>query len=218
MFDDAKRLAHALTALMNLLGVARKDVDIILDFGSVTATATGLLSLSMGQALASLASIASWRTITIASGSFPASIASLAQNNWTKFPRKEWQAWRQVVASLAAGARMPSYGDYAVGDPDLPYSGYANFTANLRYSHGTDFMVWRGQAVKTHPQGNGQMHGICQSLIARPEFAGVAFSQGDAEIHVRATTQGSPGGLNEWRQWATNHYLELVADQISNLP
>lgn len=217
-FEVPGQVQQALNTLLGIMRLARNQVDLIVDLRSVfTVPQPTIAQVSISE-INQLPNIADWRTLIVAAGSFPPNLSHLPQQAWSHIPRKEWISWRAVIGGNNPPARLPSYGDYTVGDPELPYSGPAPYAANLRYSVDTDFFVWRGYPCRSHPLGNGQMHLICQDLIGRQQYAGAQFSQGDAEIHQRATNLGSPGGPTEWRQWATNHYLELVGNQISNLP
>jgi hypothetical protein len=217
--DVATALEHALDQLLGSLEVERSDVDLIVDFRSVYGVAQHLLRPAYEAVLEALPSISDWRSLIVAAGSFPEDIAPFSQDQWNGLPRCAWLTWRGLVTGKKAHAhRRPAYGDYGIRHPNLPYQGFPNFAANLRYSAGDKFFVWRGRAVKTHPLGNRQMHNICADLVARPEFSGKLFSAGDAQIEAAAKPASSPGNPESWGKWATNHYLELVCDQIANCP
>lgn len=203
--------------LPQFMGIGRADADLVLDFGSVVGVAPAILTQMERAALTGLQNLAAWRSLTVAAGSFPPDLSQLNQGQWNRLRRIAWRAWRAVVTGTHL-PRLSSFADYAVGDPALPYTGIANFAANLRYSAGDEFFVWRGHSVSHHQQGYAQMFAICANLVAQPEYAGAAFSQGDAEIQQRAATVGSPGNPELWRRWATNHYLELVVSQVASLP
>ncbi len=208
----------AIDRLLTFMHIVPTDADLILDFGSVFTTPSALLAQNARSAMLLLPHLTAWRTLTVAAGSFPESVTVLPQATWSKLPRKEWTAWLSVVTGGTRPPRLPTYSDYAIGHPNLPFTGQANISVNLRYSFDDQFFVWRGFATTSHPLGHGQIIDICKDLVARSEFAGPNFSQGDQEIQARATTPGSTGGPQQWRQWATNHYLELVASQLATVP
>jgi len=217
-FSNRTTLAAALAGLLTVLSVSRNQVDLIVDFGHIGQIAPGLIPGLIHTAIAMLPNINDWRTLTVVSGSFPPSVTVLNQGVWNVLPRVEWMSWRTVVTGTPSPARLPSYGDYTVGDPNLPYSGQALVAVNLRYSADDDFFVWRGHAANHHAAGYGQIYTICANLVTLPQFTGAGFSAGDAEIQLRSTMTGSTGGPEAWRKWATNHYLELVVTQIASLP
>jgi hypothetical protein len=215
-FEQAFGLSHALDALLAGLDTDPGDTDVIVDFGAVGSGTAGLLTMNIRNVLGLLPRLTDWRSVTVASAAFPDTLGGLTVDNWSMIPRMEWIAWRAAITGITGLPRQPWYGDYAIGTPNLPTSQHPG-PASLRYSSGDDYFIWRGILPRKHPLGNGQMFGICADLVGRPQFAGLDFSQGDAEIQQRATSQDSPGGPTEWRQWATNHYLELVASQLASL-
>ena len=215
---NSQKSAQVLAAMTTLFGVEPSKMDLLLDFGHIAAVPADLVPTLMTSAVASIPTLPSWRTLTVISGSFPASVSSLNQGIWNILPRVEWIGWREAFIDSHLSSRLPSYGDYTVGDPGLPFSGFAQYSVNFRYSHADTFFVWRGHTAATHPRGNSQIFDICADLVARPEYAGPQFSEGDRQVDMKATTVGSTGNAQSWRMWATNHYLELVVSQIANLP
>jgi hypothetical protein len=217
-FNNPPNLSAALAGLLAVLKTTRNQVDLIVDFGSIGQAASGLLPVMINAAIGLIPNINDWRTLTVASGSFPASVTVLSQSTWNTLPRTEWTSWHSVVTGAVSPTRLPAYADFTVGDPALPYAGPSRAAVNLRYSAGNDFFVWRGFAFNTHASGIGQIFTICSNLVGLPQFAGAAFSAGDTEIQARSAMIGSPGNPEAWRKWATNHYLELVVSQIATLP
>ncbi len=219
LFGNLDTLSNALDALLRFMGLEQKNqVDLIVDFESVVGMPAGILGQMMRAALSVIPDLAAWRTLAVASGSFPVNLQLLSQGTWNRIIRTEWVAWRSLVTGTNPPHRLPTYSDYAIGDPALPFSGPAKFGANLRYSVGDEFFVWRGYPIGSHPLGNGQMFGICSDLVTRPEYAGPNFSEADFVIQQKSATIGSPGAPGPWRQWGTNHYFELVVSQLASLP
>jgi len=214
--DDLATAGRLLDALLGVTKTNHEHVDMIIEAGSVTATPAAMLRTTWREAIDVLPHLERWRSVTVLAGSFPASLAGLPQATWSTIRRREWDAWSDLVGSQSL-ARKPTYADYVIGDPIVPFSGQAAIAANLRYSTPSDFLVWRGYAVNNHPLGFGQIHTICADLVRRDEFSGADFSRGDFEIQQRAANQDSPGNAQQWRQWATNHYIELVSSQVANL-
>lgn len=204
--------------LLNFLSLTPSKVDLVLDFGSVSTIGSGMLAQVLRGLISTVPHLDEWRTFTVAGSSFPSSLSELPRDAWTRLDRTEWKAWRSVVTGPSRPHRLPSYGDYTIGDPGLPFTGHGNFSASLRYSVDGEFFVWKGHPINSHPKGGDQIFDICADLVGRPEFAGESFSRGDQEIQARATNQDSPGNVGQWREWGTSHYIELVASQIASLP
>jgi hypothetical protein len=202
----------ALDALATFLGVARNQVDILIDLEY----RPDLLSVQQIGAfcLNSVPSINDWRTVTLASGCFPESISNQPTGQWLPFDRNDWLGWSNILQQrIAMQLRLPSYGDYGVrcgGEPQI----IPNTPApNLRYTR--EAVIW----VRRGDKSPGAMQAMCSDLIARPFFSGPLFSVGDAEIAAKAaTTNPANGSPEQWIQWCTNHHLELTASQIQSLP
>lgn len=214
---SADALRARLDAILGLFQLRQGNVHLTLDLGSLVGANYQLLSLATTAAIARIPYIDEWRSLVVSAGSFPASITQAVpeRENWVHIPREEWLLWQEVSASEPS--RYPTYSDYAVGDPGLPYVGFAYYTVSLRYAHEDDFVVWCGLPARDYDDGNDQIYVVCEDLVDREEYAGAEFSAGDREIHERATTQDSPGNAGSWRQWGTSHYLELVVSQLASL-
>jgi hypothetical protein len=202
----------ALDALATFLGVARNQVDILIDL-QYRPDLVSIQQIGAG-CLTSLPSVNDWRTVTLASGCFPDSISNQPTGQWLPFDRNDWLGWNSILQQrVAAQLRLPSFGDYGVrcgGEPQI----IPNTPApNLRYTR--EQIIWVRRGDKT----DGAMRAICSDLITQPFFSGTQFSVGDSEIAAKAATTGQGNGSAEqWIQWCTNHHLELTASQIQNLP
>lgn len=218
-FAEPDELAAAVDALLQVLGATPDRVHLMVDLGSVAGmAATGVALMQRGY-LDLVPQVEAWRTLTIISGAFPPGLAALDGNEWSRVPRADWIAWRQLVAGARPPARLPAFGDYAIAHPNLPPDGPVTILASMRYSTPGSFMIFKGRNVRTDPDGYNQFVTICADLIGRQEFSGQGFSAGDAAIQQKATTPGSaPGNPEQWRRIGTNHHVEMVRDQLANLP
>jgi hypothetical protein len=211
-FNDAHLIAGYLDGLAAALGVIRDQVDILIDLehrpNVIEVQQVGAYCLN------TLPAIADWRTVTLASGCFPSSIAESPAGSWLPFGRADWNGWSAVAGQRhATTLRVPSYGDYGVrcGGEPLPIPNSP--APNIRY---TDTQaIWVRKGLKA----SGSMKAICTSLVPQTYFRGAAFSQGDSDIAQRAAmTDLANGTPEQWIQWSTNHHLELTASQIQSLP
>jgi hypothetical protein len=211
-FINPTLLGQYLTGLFNVLKVKSGDVDVLIDLGfKPNLVETQQLGSS---AISVLPFLDEWRTVTLASGCFPVSISNADYDVWFSVPRVDWLGWLHVNSVQAtAGKRLLTYGDYGIrcGGPPLNIPNRPD--PNIRYSDKDKVLVRKG--TKT----DGVMKTICANLVARPEFSGAAFSQGDSAIAATAAKPGSPnnGQAEQWIQWCTNHHLELTASQIRTL-
>jgi hypothetical protein len=211
-FEDLQNLPGYLTGLCGALGVQRNQVDILIDLehrpNVVEVRTIGAACLN------ALPFVTDWRTITLASGCFPASISDEPTGHWLQFSRSDWNGWLTIRGQRATtNVRLPSYGDYGVRCGGEPLVIPNSPAPNLRYSDPQT--VW----VRKGPKTPGSTRAICASLITQQYFSGPPFSQGDTDIAAKAaTTNLTNGSAGQWIQWCTNHHLEMTASQIQNLP
>jgi len=216
-FEDEEDLAASIAALLKLIGSAPKDVDLLVDGDGVHGMAAATLTQMHLANLAMIPDLTQWRTLTVLAGAFPTSLAPLAKG-WSLSARCDWLGWLGLFTRSRKPARLPAYGDYAISHTDLPPTGRATILAQIRYTTPDAFLIWKGHNVFTHAAGYGQFISICRDLVGRPEYRGQGFSAGDAEIHTKATTGGSPGNAETWRKIGVNHHLETVKDGIATHP
>jgi hypothetical protein len=114
---------------------------------------------------------------------------------------------------------MPSYGDYGAANPALVDFDPETMTpaAKIVYTTDLDWLIIKGRSVKG-PAGYGQFHQLAAQVVARSEYRGVAFSDGDSYLRDCATNVDGPGNLTTWVKVKTSHHLAHVTDQIANLP
>jgi hypothetical protein len=212
-FINPSLLGGYLTALLSVLEVGRNETDIVIDL-EFRPQQLAVQQLGV-HTVSALPFLDEWRTVTLAAGCVPEQISGLDHGKWWPVPRTDWLGWSFVrQAQTQAGKRLPSYGDYAVRCGGVPKDIPNPPEPNIRYSDGEKVLIRRG------PKKPGVIKTICSSLVARAEFAGAPFSEGDRQVAAKAATpsssnNGSPG---QWIQWCGNHHLELTASQIRNLP
>jgi len=208
--SDSNNAANT-TATVSAIGIAYKSVHLMLDYRSS--------AMNLAADLPRVPSLAQWKTVTAASGVFPRSLTALTLNSWHQVARTDWQSWLQAVTSGTL-QRRPAFADYTMRDPGPP-ADFGAPSVNLRYTKSPHWLVRVGG--KVNMGASGQMHRLCQSLVARPDFDGGQFSAGDQAIVLTATggpgTNGpGPGGPREWLQWCMNHHIEFTVHDIRNQP
>lgn len=217
-FEDEDELVESINALLELFEIQKGDIDLIVDADTVAEMRTGTVAQLQRANLLLLPNINDWRTLTVVAGAFPLGIGPLTRDIWNTNPRTDWLGWNQVVSRPRGLSRIPTYGDYTIAHPNLPPTGRATILGQLRYTTRTDFLIWKGHNVYTHPSGFRQFNERCKDLIQRPEYCDQNFSWADSEIYAKATTDDSPGNAETWRRIGVNHHIETVMDQIANLP
>ena len=206
-----ERIAIALVNLCTFLGVSNEKVDLLLDYEFRQPDEYEDLVVLQELHFSKIPNLKSWRTLTLASASFPESINDLPDGKWILLDRTEWKSWERI-AFAEKTPRTPSYGDYGIRHPSPPTFGTPK--PNLRYTLTDSYLCRRDEAK------HAAMKDICRSLVRRSEYKGAQFSAGDAAISATATNQdsGGTGGGQQWTQWCSNHHFEFVATQIQSLP
>lgn len=217
-FEDLDDLETSLVAAKEYFDLEAGDIDLFLDVGSVATVSAGAVAQMHRANIDLIPELQDWRTLTVLASPFPLSLAPLVRSQWNNFRRNDWRGWRLLVTGSRPPGRLPAFGDYAIAHPELPPEGRATILAQLRYATSDYWMIWKGENVFKSTRGFDQFFDICRDLVARAEFRGSAFSQGDADIQLKATTDDSPGNAETWRRIGTNHHLETVLDQIASLP
>lgn len=212
-FVNVSALQQSLTSLLMVLGLAPNSVDMLIDYGGVAdeAVMTQLVRSQVNQ----LPGVQHWRTLTVAGGSFPASVASRAPHIWHPLVRREWAAWTEAGNGFAL-LRKPTFGDYGVRDTQPPADMGFPYP-NIRYTSNGSFLV-RRHNVLVKDGGSPGIRLICSSLLQHPAWRGQAFSEGDSRIVVNAKPQEGPGNAGNWTAWGMNHHFASVVDEIQTLP
>jgi hypothetical protein len=201
-------------SLLQKLGISPEAVDVVFDFGSDGEDSVAAATL-MRAILATFPYVTSWRSITFASTSIPATLQGFPTQAISRLPRLEWITYLDILAGPQL-IRRPRFGDYCVQNPDLPLEVNPRFLrvfSQIRYSSADAWLIARG--LELRPNGNAHVVQIAQQLLALPEYAGASFSRGDRWIEDCASGSTNPGNPEVWRRVGTNHHLEQVVSQIS---
>lgn len=215
-FEDPEELESSLDATLEYFGLEHKDIDLVLDAGSVADSSAGVVAQLHRAQIDLIPNLEDWRTLTVAASAFPRGLGPLVRDQWNPASRVDWRAWRSLVTGSRRPERLPAFGDYAIATPALPPEGRATILAQLRYATSDSWLIWKGRNAIT--EGFEQFYAICANLVQLDEYRGPDFSQGDADIQEKANNVGGPGSAETWRQIGTNHHIETVLEQIANLP
>lgn len=155
--------------------------------------------------------------VIIAGGSFPMSLGGLKPGINNFIPRQEVAIWQALRAT--AGCERVVFGDYGVTNPE-PLEDIdptkMNPAAAIRYALPTKWRIVRGSGVRTKGKGGmGQYNGLCQLLIALPDYSGKTYSYGDERYYAHAQPGTSSGNYMTWRRDATSHHIVLTVRALA---
>jgi Beta protein len=202
--DDASAQA-AIGGVTGFLGLPKSDVHLLLDYKHHP--------MNLSEDVPKLASLSQWLTFSASSGAFPKTISTLPRRTWIDISRHDWNKWEQSILEGNL-ARKPTFSDYGTRCPGPP-SGGGDPIVHLRY---TKELTWLVYIDGTLQSGDApKMPGICRKLIAKPEYDGREFSEGDEQIWQIAQQDTKRGGATQWLQWSLNHHLEFAEQQLREL-
>jgi hypothetical protein len=207
----------ALTLLLNELGLAPGDVDLVLDLGAQTGT---LAITALRQQLGSLANLADWRSLVVCATAMPAQMPAGAGE--TIVARREWLGYRDLLTTAVAPARVPTFGDYAISNPDQIEMDprIMSISATLRYTSADNWIIAKGRLFKGPggtSLGGSAMVPVATTLQAHPGFLGAGHC--GCEVWLQGVVSGTANGGTPmvWRRHGTLHHLTVVTGQLATL-
>ena len=202
--------ASALIDTVDRLRSSPSAVHLIIDFGAVAAN-----GINLRPWVDTTPRLSDWRSVTFLMGAFPKDLADLEKNEQHELPRGDWESWRDLVET--APARLPAFGDYTVqhGAFEEREGKHFNFSASIRYTSGSRWIVMRGEGVLNEDgPGYAQWPANAQLLVDGGEFEGAAYSWGDTYISDMAGQVTKTGSAKEWLAAGINHHMTVVAKQL----
>lgn len=209
-------VALKLQALMKMIGVNADQVDIIIDSSADVVDSPATQASIWRAWLESLPSMSDWRSVTVAGGSFPASLSpSASYRPHADVNRSEWRAYLKLLTKDLE--RRPWFGDYGCASPRTEMLDPRTFDPNAKIKYTID-EKWRvvvGIQVKRN--GRDQYRDLCRHLkTSVPHcFLGRSYSWGDEYIDDCSTGASSTGGSSTWPTVATNHHVAKVVRDVA---
>jgi hypothetical protein len=212
---DVSEAESEVPLLLSNLEANPAEIDLVLDYAQVESERTVERVTHSAQRAVQWAAQRDWRSVTLLSGAFPATISHLAVDREHRLPRHEVDLWCAVSEGAPRGMNL-HYGDYATNHPELQSgAGPWKSLPNLRYARGREWIVRR---KKAHPeQGNSSFYEICQSVVDDPEWEGESFSWADGKIAKGARTHEGLGSAVKWVALGRSRHLEVVRHRLATL-
>ena len=213
---DGRGPEALITDALDAVDVDVGYADLIMDLGFLSQD-VDIAVEDLVDVIDELVSIGDWRSVVMLGSSMPTTLGGgiVAEGTIGRLPRREWDLWSAVISLRPA--RLPTFGDYAVQNPEPPQEGQPSGPgqrANIRYTTGEVTLVPRAVGAVIQ-EGAEQYRELCRLLVADPEFAGRDFTWGDRQIADCADGMGEPGWQNQWRGAGTSHHLRHVVDQLT---
>lgn len=203
--------ANEVAQLLAALGVDATQVDLVVDGGLLRDSLASRVT-TVESALNAIPTIHSWRNVVVAYSAFPDSLADVAAaNTVTQLSRDDALAFATLVNRTPA--RVPNYGDYAVGTPFYADISWAPIPA-VRYASEDSWYVHRGA---TKANRSAQYMQLSNNVVGSAHYAGATASRGDAYLHDVATGAVGPGNPMTFVRAATSRHLACVLDRLATL-
>ncbi|MBA3877821.1 MAG: hypothetical protein C0498_13020 [Anaerolinea sp.] len=210
-------LSSRLDDLLDHLGVAPEDVDLILDHRAILDTQLEAAEVAGAAMIRLLPRLEEWRHVVLAGSGMPAFMKDFPREAITPIRRTEWWVYQGACERVRDLPRVPTFGDYGTTHPDpvenIDAKGALPETAQLRYATADGWLMLRGLDIRKHPVDH--FVDLLDALRRRPEFSGATFSAGDRWIDDVASGRTPPGRIVMWKRMQLVHHLTYVSQQLA---
>ena len=218
---EPEQLPSAIRAALGLLGASKKDVDLVVDLGTVMNWLPAVIIATITVVINAIPGLADYRTLTVVASNFPAPLP-VRTNATGMIPRTEYAAWltlfQKVTKSSPPFVRMPTFGDYCIQHPDgvegLDYR-VIDPPAAIRYTVRDEWYISKNQSVRRF--GGGQFQQLAASLLASGHFYGAEHCKGCEDAKKCSQGKISAGSLGVWRRLGTTHHLTVAVQELQAL-
>jgi hypothetical protein len=172
-------------------------IDLILDCRVCLRNDPNELSNNISSFILEFVQVYETDKIIVTGSSIPASIRDITgTDTQLSINRIELDIFNKTLEKVEGKIDL-TLGDYATVSPnysdvDIPGGAMRNITApKIIYSYENKHYVSRGEALQTHPLGNGQYAIMTQTLLGEPFFRGDPYSWGDSYLGQKSRAEGS---------------------------
>lgn len=162
--------------------------------------------------LSDITNISKYRSIIIASCSFPKDVSTLQSNLVNEFTRYE-VAIHNIALNLQKTFLFnyvySDYGPINLNDMMFVIGMTPNF--KIKYSTLDKYLVVKGLSLKKGGLDLINVAACCKQLISHPQYLGPTFSYGDKIISDTANGKNiKSGNLTNWVGYSFNHHITLI--------
>lgn len=196
----------------------RKMTDLILDLHTVESDDVFAKQSLMKAALSDLDSPEEYRSIIIASNSFPSSFNGLEIETIHEYPRNEFvihDTAKKLANKLGFTYSYSDYGPTDLSDTTFVIGMSPNF--KIKYTGFDKYYYIKGIPIKKGGLDFSQVQKACRILYQNPSvFSGESFSWADKKIAeiAKSSKEIQTGNLTTWVSYSFNHHISFIAKQI----
>lgn len=204
--------------LLSAIGATPGDCHVVLDMQDDVGAAAARFAASE---LRTFPYLDDWRSLIVASTAVPENMPPGAGLH--VLPRQDWKIYCALRGLTPALPRPPSFGDYVVNGLSIGLDlnpAVMQISATLRYTAKSDWLVAKGQLFKAHggnSLGGAAVPPAALLLVNHSEFFGANHCEFETWL-VPVAAGGNGSSPETWRRYATHHHINVVVEQLANLP
>lgn len=215
--EDNPEFEASIGRVLDTLEIAPDECDLIFDYGSLPDGQAATYAKAFVGTLPTLPYLQEWRSVVVASTSYPSNLRErVGDDNAKAFRREDWGLYRRVFERRENLPRLPAFADYAISTPSMDKfreGGRKNVTASIKYTTDDEYVVVRGHYSKEGP--SSQYKGLARWLVDFDEFENGDFW---ADEYLRTFGAGSRSGSPTIMvAVGTARHVEKASSQIANL-
>lgn len=205
--------------LNSMMGDDRKNMtDLILDLRTVETDEVFAKQSLLKAALSDIVNPEKYRSIIIASSSFPSNFNGIEQERIYEYPRNEFlihTTAKKLATKLGFTYSYSDYGPTDLSDTTFVIGMSPNF--KIKYTGFDKYYFIKGIPIKRGGLDFSQVQKACKILYQNSSvFSGESFSWADNKIAeiANATKEIPTGNLTTWVSYSFNHHITFIAKQI----
>lgn len=193
-----------------------QNVDLIIDSQDINASNYKKQAASVKSCLIDIPDIHDYNSIIVVSGSFPTTL-DIEKETFLTIGRHEIDFYKLIKNSFTDLNLV--FGDYGINHwTSFEFIPGMQPSFNIRYTLESNYLVYKGKTLKKGGLKLDNVKKCCIDLVNSQHFLKKSFSWGDSVIQeISDGTKGSGGNLTTWRAIGTNHHIEYIVKQLSNL-
>lgn len=153
-----------------------------------------------------------YRTVIIASCSFPKDMPKTEVNKIFCIPRTESQIHAKALELAKRFHFTYVYSDYGCANlEEIQFENWMSPNFKIKYSTNDEYLFIKGLPTKRGGLDVARISTLCSTLVNSGEFCGDGFSWADTCIYQLATGTAKNGGnLKTWVSYSMNHHITLI--------
>ncbi len=210
--NEFAAIEEQLNMLFGAGGLNRNNTDLLLDLQYCFSDSLLDKTYRLKAAFSDLDRASEYRSIIIASCSFPKQLPPMDNNKIYRFQRFETEIYTLALKLSNRFGFNYIYSDYGPNSlEDIQYIQGMSPNFKIKYTTLEHYVYIKGLQIKRGGLDIGNVRALCKILMDSGEFSGENYSWGDNKMYQLAQeVLNSPGNLTTWVSYAMNHHITLM--------